>query len=80
MRKMWALLLALCLLPGAATGLTLTEFTPRSRMEITLADGVTYSQLDLTPTSRSAGMSPSGRLRSRKASGRRTSCSGRRSR
>ena len=57
MRKMWALLLALCLLPGAATGLTLTEFTPRSRMEITLADGVTYSQIDLTPTSRSAGMS-----------------------
>lgn len=57
MKRLSGLLLILLFLPAAAFGLTFTEFTPKVRMELTLADGVTYRQIDLTPIARSAGMS-----------------------
>ena len=57
MKRLTGLLLALLFLPATAFGLSFTEFTPRVRLELPLADGVVYQQIDLTPTNRSAGMS-----------------------
>ena len=57
MKKWLCLALALCLLPLTALGAELTEFTVRERLSLSLADGVTYRQWDLTPKTRSAGMS-----------------------
>ena len=57
MKRLTGLVLALLFLPVTAFGFTFTEFTARSRMELPLADGVVYQQIDLTPTNRSAGMS-----------------------
>ena len=57
MKRLTGLLLILALLPAAAYGFSFTEFTPRVRLELRLADGVTYQQIDLTPITRSAGMS-----------------------
>ena len=54
MKKWLCLALALCLLPLTALGAELTEFTVRERLSLSLADGVTYRQWDLTPKTRSA--------------------------
>ena len=69
MKRLTGLLLILVFLPVTAFGLsstastsfttftTFTEFTSRLRLELPLAEGVVYQQIDLTPTNRSAGMS-----------------------
>ena len=57
MKRLIGILLVLCFLPVPACALTFTEFTPRVRLELSLAQGVRYQQIDLTPTNRSAGMS-----------------------
>ena len=57
MKRLTGLLLLLVFLPVTAFGWTFTEYTPRVRLELTFADGVTYQQIDLTPIARSSGMS-----------------------
>ena len=57
MKRLAGFLLILIFLPVTAFGLSFTEFTPRVRLELPLAEGVVYQQIDLTPTSRSVGMS-----------------------